>query len=408
MGFSRRSNKVLWRQVTALALVQGAIALMWVIYNLYLTTLLRQAGLSAGMATQILVIENLLAALIEPAMGLFSDRVQRWFGTKFPVIIVGVLLTATSFLAIPAWLRYGGPAQALGMILPPLLVVWSMAMALFRSPALSLLGRYAIGSRLSHAAAVLTLVGGLAGAMGPLAGQFILGLGPMVAFGLGSAVLLLATAVLNWVRPDVSLPSKGEYNYLTGGRSSWASRLGLLPVLVLVFLTGGAVTLGFRLLMANLPKLLEQQVDIGQPKLLMGGMFVALALTALPAGKLARELGNRLTMIYGTLLMGFFCGVSPWIHHSGVAVLVALCLGASFSLVSNGTLPFALAMVPPGRAGLSTGLYFSGAAVASSLFGSLLGGPALGAILGLRLGAIAFMGAAILVGFSRRLRPTAP
>lgn len=407
MGFYPQSNRVLWRQVIALAVVQGTISLLWVIYNLYLAQLLIQVGLSAGLATTLLVIENLIAAVIEPLMGTFSDRVQRWFGTKFPVIAGGMLLAAICSIAIPVGLIYGG-GTSLKIILPLLLIGWSTAMALFRSPALSLLGRYAIGSRLSRAAAVLTLVGGVAGAMGPLAGQFILSLGPLAAFGAGSVALLAAAAVLNWVNPAASVPSKGDYNYLGGGRSRQEQLFDLVPVLALVSLTGMAVTLGFRLLMDNLPKLLEQQVAIGQPKLLMGGIFIALAITALPAGQLAQRLGNRLTMIYGTLLMGLFCGIAPWTYHSGVAVLVALCLGASLSLVSNGTLPFVLSMVPPSRAGLGTGIYFSGGAIAASLFGSFLAGSVLTAPLGLRLGAIAFLAAAALVSLSRRLRPTTP
>jgi hypothetical protein len=43
---------------------------------------------------------------------------------------------------------------------------------------------------------------------------------------------------------------------------------------------------------------------------------------------------------------------------------IAIALGATFSLVSNGTIPFALSIVPQDKAGLGTGIYFSGGAVA--------------------------------------------
>ena len=56
---------------------------------------------------------------------------------------------------------------------------------------------------------------------------------------------------------------------------------------------------------------------------------------------------------------------------AGLAVVVAIAIGIAFSLVANGTLPYALSMVPPSKAGLGTGLYFSGGAAAMSVLGSV-------------------------------------
>ncbi|PSN76019.1 MFS transporter, partial [filamentous cyanobacterium CCP4] len=56
--------------------MQGAITLLWVIYNLYLVQLLTQLGFPRGLAVGLLVVENLLAMVIEPVVGTFSDRMQ--------------------------------------------------------------------------------------------------------------------------------------------------------------------------------------------------------------------------------------------------------------------------------------------------------------------------------------------
>ena len=221
--------------------MQGAITLLWVVYNLYLVQILTQLGLSQELAVGLLVIENLLAMVVEPLMGSFSDRRQHQIGTRLPLISLGAVLAAGLCGVIPTVLVWGQGPLRWG--LPLLLIAWATAMAVFRSPALSLLGRYALGTQLPQAASILTLVGGLSGALGPLAGQFILGLGPFVAFTLGSAVLLLATLTLWWAGPNhrramvLGLSAMASLAILVGVVSSTAAGM------VLAALFGAALSL---------------------------------------------------------------------------------------------------------------------------------------------------------------------
>lgn len=363
------SPSVLWTQVWGLAAMQGAITLMWVIYNLYLVALLTSFGFPQALATTLLVIENLLAMVMEPLMGSFSDRLQHQVGTKFPFISLGTVLAAGCFLTIPTVL-FWGQAPALRWLLPGMMVAWALAMTVFRSPAMSLLGRYAFGSQLPQAASILTLVGALAGAAGPLANQFILGLGPMIAFMVGSAVLLLATFALGWFQPNQNMaPSDREAVDRPPARQPLSlSNLGF------IFGAGTGVALGFRLVMTTFPVILKQNQTAISPPLVMGLVFFALAMTAIPAGWLATRMGNRRAMISGLALLIFITVVMSTVSNGIVSLVVAVLLGGALSLVFNGTLPFALGLVPAEKAGLGTGLYFSGGALATSLFAGLLKG----------------------------------
>lgn len=76
-----------------------------------------------------------------------------------------------------------------------------------------------------------------------------------------------------------------------------------------------------------------------------------------------------------------------------------------YNLYLNGTIPFALAMVPADKAGLGTGLYFSGGALALSVFGTLQGATDLPPTLATGLEALAFLGAGVCVGSSRYWEP---
>jgi MFS family permease len=226
-----------------------------VIYNLYLLKLLTQFGFPKELATGVLILENILAAVMEPLMGSLSDQAQRWIGTRFPFISVGVVLSSALFIAIPAFVAFGSPSTAIRWFLPVLMVAWALAMTVFRSPALSLLGRYAFGTNLPQAASILTLVGGVAGAMGPLANQFILNLGPIVTFSIGSFVMLGAAVALRSVNSNSSVPQATPESEpsspLTG---SW--RQISIPRLGLVFGAGVGVALGFRLMMQTFPRIL--------------------------------------------------------------------------------------------------------------------------------------------------------
>jgi Na+/melibiose symporter-like transporter len=400
---SKASPKVLWLQVWGLAAVQGAIALTWVIYNLYLLKLLGDFGFPKGLATGVLILENVLAAVMEPLMGGLSDRTQRWIGTRFPFISFGMVLASALFIAIPAFVVLGSPTAAFRWVLPVLMVAWALAMTVFRSPALSLLGRYAFGTNLPQAASILTLVGGLAGAMGPLANQFILSLGPIVTFSIGSFTMLGAAAALRLVNPQSGQQLTVESSASPESTSSW--RQISIPRLGLVFGAGVGVALGFRLMMDTFPKILDSQVAGANKGLILGGIFIALALTAIPSGKLASHLGNRQAMTYGLVAMAGFTALMVLAHNGAIAAGIAIALGATFSLVSNGTIPFALSMVPPDKAGLGTGIYFSGGAVASSVFGTLFSQPqSLTPVVGALIGATAFLAAGIFVASSGKLQ----
>ena len=378
--------------------MQGAITLMWVIYNLYLVDLLTRFGFPQIMATGLLIFENLLAMVMEPLMGTFSDRLQHQVGTKFPFISLGVVLAAGCFLAIPMML-FNGQGTLLRWLLPLMMVAWALAMTVFRSPALSLLGRYAFRTQLPQAASILTLVGGLTGAARPLAHSYILAWGPMVAFGVGSAVLLLATFLLSRFQPNEAVRPQAS------AEIDAPEPVGVsLTNLGLIFGAGVGVALGFRLIMTTYPTVLQQNVTSIAPSLVMGLIFISLALTAIPAGQLATRLGNRRTMLLGLTILVCLCAIMISVSSASVSLGIAVLLGGAYSLVLNGTLPFALTLVPTEKAGLGTGLYFSGGALATSLFASLLRGDSLPPHVKALLAALGFLLAGLCIASANSSR----
>lgn len=93
-------------------------------------------------AIALVTVENGLAIVIEPIMGGWSDQTLRQVGSRFPLITVGAIAASALFIVIPLL----GVAENLGQVgrwlAMGVLVAWSIAMALFHSPVLSLLRRY--------------------------------------------------------------------------------------------------------------------------------------------------------------------------------------------------------------------------------------------------------------------------
>ena len=177
---------VLWVRVLGLATLHGAIAVTWLVYNLYLPELLAQFSFPLTLIPLILILENLLAAVVEPAAGAASDQTaKRWYG-RFSLISGGVITAAAIFVIIPLIAIISPPTGIGRWLLPALLILWALAMATFRSPSLTLLKRTASNTNLPQAAAILTIITALFAAIRPFSTNFILGLGPLAAFAIGS------------------------------------------------------------------------------------------------------------------------------------------------------------------------------------------------------------------------------
>lgn len=388
---------VLWLQVFGLAAVQGAISLTWVIYRLYLDKLLIQFGFSAALAVTLLVVENLLAAVMEPLMGGLSDRAKRWVGTRFPFITGGVILSSALFIAIPAVVIFGNPA--IRWVLPILLIGWALAMTVFRSPAVSLLGRYAAPSALPLAASLLTLSAGLINAFAPVANKIVLGWGPVVTFALGSFVLLGAVAVLRFVHPPET-PALSDPSLESSALPTTDS---LLLKLGLIFITGAGVAWGTSFLMQTLRKVMQSFFGDANINLVMLVIGLALAFAALPAGAVAVKVSNGRAMLWGIGLTAGLMLLIALIPNVAIAMASVAAIVGTFSLISNGAVPYALSLVPQEQAGLGTGMYFGGVSAAAGLFGVIFNQSSqMTPITGAVLGAIAFLVGGLCIAVSTR------
>jgi len=367
MKKSQSQSLILWRQVGGVAALQAAITLTWMLYRLYLPQLLAGFGF-AGFDRGITILEDSLAITIEPFAGWLSDKQRYWMGSRFPLIVVGTILSSVLFIAIPAIFIFGNPVSPLRWMLPVVIVAWSIAMAMFRSPAVSLLGQYASKTQLPQAMSLLVFVGGLAGAARPVAGDFILNLGPAFAFAIGSFVLLGAVAFLRSVNPDAALSELPPDTAISERVSITA--LGLVAV------TGMAVAWGSRAMGERiLPHVFQTQIAGVDSKLLMAGFSLAVAFASLLAGVIAVRLGNQRTLLGGLVATAVLLLIM--VFSQGFVMVAATVLAVIFtnSLIITAVVPFALSLVPPRRGGLGVGFYFGGFSLGMAFYSVVFVAP---------------------------------
>jgi hypothetical protein len=363
------SERVLWLQVWGLAGLQGAIALTCLIYSAYLPQLLVEFNFPAQVGIALIVVENGLAVVLEPLMGSLSDRDKRQFGSRFPLITAGIVLASTFFLAIPTAIVFGKGISEFRWVLITASLAWTLAVTVFRSPAISLLRNYAPPEGLVLANSLLVLASGLFTAFKPVALSSTFNLGAVFAFAIGSFTLLGAAAILRYV----NLPETLAGAILTKTIEQKTTK-NLPPqiALSLIFLIGMAIAWGTQCLIATLYQVLMLQMETDNVDWLMVGLGIALALAAPPTADWALRIDNRRAIFAGAIATAILLQIAAFIPNWFALIIAILGLLVSFNLVLNGIIPFVLMLVSPHQAGIGAGMYFSGVAGAESLLGFFL------------------------------------
>ncbi|MCX5936037.1 MAG: MFS transporter [Pseudanabaena sp. LacPavin_0818_WC45_MAG_42_6] len=319
-------DQVRWLQVWGLASVQGAMTLTWIAYAIYLPQFIEQVfGYPTSQAQQfaalILVIENVIAVIVEPLFGGLSDRWQRWYSTRMPFIIAASIASTALFVGLPCVVIFGGANEITRLLLLSLAILWAIVMSTFRSPVMCLLGIFAGATKLPLAGSVLTLVGGFVASIRPLGTKF-----------------------------------------------------------TIVLFVGSAIRLGMRLLMGDvLPRTIKADITgfTGLSfELLMGTALISQGFIALYTGRISKLIDNKRLMIISLGCVAAGLGFLSAGYGAIASIIIILFMLTCLSAVNNGMIAFALTMVPKSLSGLTIGMFFGGLSGAIAVFGYLVPKPA--------------------------------
>jgi len=343
------------------------ISLIWPIFNNYIPIFLREDfGLSATLIGFIMTWDNYLNMFIQPVVGERSDSTWTRIGRRKPWMLVGAPLAAIFFVTVPAMRSV--PGIMIGILLT------NLAMALFRSPTIALLGDLFPSHQRSTANGIINLMGGLGGVLAYGLGGVLYGLGRITPFAFGSIVMLTSIILVMFFvrepRPEerteqTSQPEKktngGFFQNLTEVlRSSDRSGLFILLAILCWFLgfnametwisSFGRFTLG---------------IDAGRMSILTSGLALMFVIFALPSGLLATRFGRRRIILIGIAGLTLLLGYGLVIQNQPMLISFLVPAGFFWALINVNSLPMVYDVGGDRRIGAFTGLYYFASNIAA-------------------------------------------
>ncbi len=365
------------------------VSVIWATYNAYVPLILDgKFGLTAWWIGVFMVLDNVAALLIQPAVGAWSDRLQTPMGRRLPFILVGAPVGAVLFGFLPA-------ISAL-----PLFVVCAggllVSMAFWRTPVVALMPDITPSAYRSQANGIINFMGGLGSVISFAVGSMLYARNPSYAFWLGSGLVIVSSVlVLLFIRePKVSNEKEQEKlpDILTSitmvFKEEEKSAARILLAIFFWFLSYNAIEAFFTLYGVNHLGLVE--ADSAFQLTYISLVFLVFAL---PSGYIGARFGRRRTIMTGIVVMGlsiltlYFAPVSllttkisQITKSAGLYPLSLILMAAGFAwaLININSLPMVVDMTDDVRIGTYTGLYY----FASTL--SAIAGPVMfGGIVGL-------------------------
>lgn len=401
--------KLDWKKTFLIGFGFLGIMVIWQLYNAFVPIFLQTGhpgftssrevlgfGLNATTTGAIMGIDNLLAIFILPMIGIWSDRIKTPIGRRYPFILSAAPLAALTFVLIPL---------AAGMIKPELngtiagntgafslfmvaTAVFLLAMAIFRTPIISLMPDLIPSPLRSKANGVINFMGGVGFIIGAFGLALLFDIKPLFPF-LGGAVILLLAIILLFVttkEPVVEDLHQPEEHQLSDEEHAVSALKGvsvipqkyrkslfaLLGAIFLLFVAYEGIGTFFTSYAVN-----ELGVSEGFAPTLFGLAGVTFILFTIPAGFIGEKIGRRKTIIIGILLFGLDMLLGFFVTTSTQMGIVLAVSGIGWALINVNTLPMVIDTSDDERLlGTYTGLYYFasqvGAAFAPLMMGAII------------------------------------
>ena len=406
------TRAVPWPRVLGIATGSLALAAIWSLYNVFMPLLLGAFLESRAARGAIMGLDNVIAVLLIPLVGAWSDRVRGRWGRRLPFLLAAVPLTALAFAALP-W------ATAALWTLIAVDVVFLLAITVYRAPLVALMPDHVAPEARPLANGAITLVAAVGGVLA------LVGLAPLAErspglpfaaapFAVAAALALVALAVVvasslrhpphvedGAVAADAPAPTTLVRDLRRAWRGAPAGARPLLAGLFFAFFGFAAVEAQFSAFATE-----ALGVGVGRAGTLLGVASAAFVVAALPAGALARRLGEGVAMRAGAVVLVLLLPVAGALGD-GVALMAALAgFGVGWALLLVPAYPLVADLGGRDRVGVFTGLYYlvgsSAAIVAPGIAGAVMDVLGDRALFGVAALAFAAAGVAFARGAPRR------
>lgn len=362
------SNGFNFRKILLLGFGFFAISLTWSVYNAFMPKILSDYITSSALIGFIMTFDNYFALFLQPAVGMYSDRLNTKFGRRMPFLMVGMPLAALFTFLIPFH-------QTI-IILIFFIVCMNLSMSIFRSPVIALMPDLTRVEERSKANSVINFMGGIGALIAFFIGSILWDMNEGFPFYLAGTLMIISFIILFYFikeKRDVINYEDAEekVNLKVGFRSAIQNKNALFLLLAIL-----CWFIGFNGIETFFTRYGEVYLGIKVSEASFSFAFISLAflLFAIPAGFIGTKIGKKRSIIIG--IIGIMVGFSVlfFIKELLIIRILFLLMGCFWALVNINSYPFLAEMAPIGFIGTYTGLYYLFASIANIVSPPLLGG----------------------------------
>ena len=344
-----------------------AISVTWSIYNAFMPKLLSHFITSSAMIGFVMTFDNYFALFMQPAVGVYSDRMRTKWGRRMPFLMVGMPLAVLFNLLIP---NFSGL-----MTLIVFLVCMNISMSIFRTPVITLMPDITYKKYRSRANSIINFMGGIGALTAYVIGSKLWGINFKLPFYL-SGVLILVSFIILFIcikeKRDVIHYEEAEekVDIIRGlkGAAHNASVRYMLFAICAWFVGYNGIETFFTLYG-------ERYIGVEVNKASFALAFISLSflIFALPAGIIGTKFGKRRTITGGIIGMVICFFILTLCKTMLPIYSIFVILGACWAMININSYPMLAEMAPQGYLGTYTGLYYLFSSVANIISPPLLG-----------------------------------
>jgi maltose/moltooligosaccharide transporter len=361
--------KLNYKQTMLIGLGFFTISIVWGIYNIAMPIYLKDLGLSGVAVGSVMTIDNVFAVVFLPVFGALSDRTNTRYGRRMPYLLVGVPLSALTFMLIPVFRT---------SLVPVMIAVVAMNffMSIYRAPTVALMPDFTPGPLRSKANGVINFMGGIGAVAAFLIGGFLFKKNEFLPFAVCSAIMIV-TIILMYLM--IHEPTEISDDREAPGQTAVSAVREKGTVLSLIFLL---IAIFFWFTAYNAVETFFStfgevvlKIDKSQSSFMLATFSAMLVVFSIPSGLLASKIGRKKTILIGITVLflvfvalNFTTGLSHYVIYALLAVG-----GISWALININSYPMVVEMTSSKGIGKYTGYYYffsmSAAIVSPILFG---------------------------------------
>ena len=363
-----------------------ALMLVWTFYNAYMPLILGEYIESNAIRGFIMGLDNLLAVLLIPIIGTWSDKIDTKIGNRLPFIAIGMPVSALFFIIIP----YASTVTFWMLICAD--VIFLLAMTIYRAPVIALMPDHTPVESRSTANGVINFMGGVGAIIALFGLSALYRIERPYPFIVAGLFLLLTFILLFFTvdrKPPYASSAKDDLDEVQAAKSiregmrqlikpESRGQLFIFTAIFLYFIGYTAVEALFTVYAVE-----HLNMEAGTAGFTLGFFSLAFVIFAIPAGLIGKKRGKAPTMLIGLILLPliFICipllpflqNVVPGIDQVLLLQIVLFIGGIAWSLVNVQAYPLAADLGGKSKIGYFTGLYYLFSMMAAIIAPGVLG-----------------------------------